>query len=259
MKTKSWMWIVLALICIAPALAMPELQISGYAGGLNIVYPKIDAVPTNTNITLYFHVYNSAGRRMEGNEVNCTMFVYNTSNGVRMAKGGLIPITEEYTINLGTTRITGAIPYTVDCQCVNVSEQEPAVCDENGWVSFVLYSTDDGLMKSEEPNAFLWALILLPILLGVFFLIGAATLGDDHPVFKLFLFVLSFPMFFVSLNFALVSLIRFYDFTAMERLIGTTTWWIGIIFGVILVYFIVYAFVKIIETINLKKQEKREY
>jgi len=102
-------------------------------------------------------------------------------------------------------------------------------------------------------------IILAPLILGLMFLIGSSYLGDEHGIFKIFLFLLSFIPFIVSMNFAVIALVKFFEFTALEEAIGSTIYWFGIIFGVFVIYFIIYAFIKMVKSAATQKQEKMEY
>lgn len=103
-------------------------------------------------------------------------------------------------------------------------------------------------------------IIFLPIILSIIFLIGAATLnGEKHPALKIFLFILSIVPFFVSMHLAMVSMVKFYDFQALEEIIGTTTYWVGIIFGLIITYFIIYLIHIGFKQAAQRKTERLEY
>ena len=111
----------------------------------------------------------------------------------------------------------------------------------------------------EQGNMVLAIIILLPILLGLFFLIGAGTMGEDHNVLRMFLFMLSVILFFVSLHMGLLTVIKYYDFPELQDLMGTTTYWVGIVFGVIVTYFIIYLVYKMFTAAANDKAERLEY
>ena len=111
----------------------------------------------------------------------------------------------------------------------------------------------------EQGNMVLAIIILLPILLGIFFLIGAGTMGEDHNVLRMFLFMLSVILFFVSLHMGLLTVIKYYDFPELQDLMGTTTYWVGIVFGVIVTYFIIYLVYKMFTAAAADKAQRLEY
>jgi hypothetical protein len=246
--------LVLALFVVPAMAAKPVTQINTGIG-LQIMYPGYDSYKVNTNISLHFHVYNSTGTRLENASVLCMFHIYNKTNDRHLFKKFLVPDDTEHSVDINNTvtQNLGLYTYAVDC-VGNTTVQK-----ENGFTTGSFEITNDGNIKSSEPSSFLFAIILLPMLLGLFFLYGSSQLGEDHSVFKLFLWILSFPMFFISLNYALVTIIRFYNFTEIEELIGSTTWIIGLILGLMIVYFIVYSLIKFFAMLEQKKQEKRDY
>lgn len=104
------------------------------------------------------------------------------------------------------------------------------------------------------------AIILLPMLLSILFIIGAATLDNEtHKALKIFLFLLSIIPFFASMHLGLVSTVKFYDFPELQDTIGSTVYWVGIMFGVIVTYFLIYIFYTAIHAAALRKKERLKY
>ena len=88
------------------------------------------------------------------------------------------------------------------------------------------------------------SIIIIPLVLGILLVISASTLGEDHTILKWLLFLSSFIMFFLSLRFGMLAVVHFYDWPAFEASIGQTTWTIGILFGLIIVYLFIYMVYK---------------
>lgn len=120
-------------------------------------------------------------------------------------------------------------------------------------------STREVASRPKRDYMMIAAIILLPMLLGFFLILASNGLGDDHVALRLFLFLLSPIMFMVSLHFGLVSLIKFYNFPELQDIIGNTVYWFGLVFGVIVTYFIIYLFIKLVHTAAEKKKERLEY
>lgn len=110
-----------------------------------------------------------------------------------------------------------------------------------------------------EKGMILAIIILLPILLGIFFIIGAVSLDQEHKALKLFLFLLTVPMFFLSMHFGLLALLKFYNFPELEEMMGTATYWVAWIFVAILSYFMLYLLYKGFHMAAQKKEEKLKY
>lgn len=64
---------------------------------------------------------------------------------------------------------------------------------------------------------------------------------------------------FVSLNFGMIALIRFYHADSLIDMIGSTVWWLGITFFVILTYFIIYYFTVAVHVAAGKKKARLNY
>ncbi len=113
-------------------------------------------------------------------------------------------------------------------------------------------SEDDGKM-------IIAAIIILPMLLAFLLLIGAATMSEEHNVLRIILFLFSFPLFWASMNFGLKSVVEFYDFPILQGAIGTTVYWIAILFMVLILYLVAYLIIKASHAIMQKKNERIEY
>jgi hypothetical protein len=113
--------------------------------------------------------------------------------------------------------------------------------------------------QGDENNMIIGAIILIPMLLSFIFLFGSWALGDEHDMLKIFLFLLSMIPFYTSLHFGLVSIIKFYNFEELQNAIGSTVWWSGLVFGLIVTYFMIYLLYKGIHTSAQNKEEKLKY
>jgi amino acid permease len=106
----------------------------------------------------------------------------------------------------------------------------------------------------------LGVLILIPLFLSLILLIGAATLnGEEHPALKIFFFLLSFVPFFVAINWGIIVLSKYFIIDELIDSMGETTYWVMIVFVVIIFYFIAYWIYKIIGMMAQKKEERIEY
>lgn len=119
-------------------------------------------------------------------------------------------------------------------------------------------STREVASRPKRDYMVIAAIIIIPMLFGLFLILAANGLGDDHVVLRLFLFLLSPIMFIVSLHFGVAALIEFYNFESLQNIIGDTVYWFGLVFGVIVVYFIIYLFIKMVRNIAEEKKEKLE-
>ena len=102
-------------------------------------------------------------------------------------------------------------------------------------------------------------IILIPMFLALIFLLGSFFLGEDHVALKIFLFLLSIVPFFLSMHFAMIGAVEFYEIDALKDTIGNATWYISLIFVVLIIYFLIYFIYKAVHTIAQRKKEKLNY
>lgn len=117
--------------------------------------------------------------------------------------------------------------------------------------------------SNEGGDVVLAVIIGLPMVLGLFMLVGAATMGEDHSVLRIFLFMLSIPTFFASMWFGMISIVKLYDglpsdagFHVLQEAMSTTTFWVAIVYFILIAYFIFYAVFKTRDFFFNKKKEK---
>jgi len=130
----------------------------------------------------------------------------------------------------------------------------------NGFSSFNFEVTATGHNPSVAEGIINGIMILIPLLLSFIFLIGAwITDVDEHRLLKLFLFLASIVPFFTTMHFGLINIAKFYGSSEVQDLIGGTTYWVGIIFFVILTYFMIYIFYTAVHVAAQKKKARLEY
>lgn len=164
--------------------------------------------------------------------VNASYFIYNLSEKVE--EGTLISIADNlYYLSINLS----AGDYLVK------------LCDN---------STREIYVQAEDTNM-LSIIILIPLVFGFFMLIGAMSLGQDHQVLKIALFLLSPITIWVSFHYAMIALVSYYGLTELQDAIGTTTYWMAWMFFLLLAYFIIYAIWKATNVIAQKKNERLQY
>lgn len=170
-------------------------------------------------------------------ELNCTSYNYSIyhMNGSIIQSGNLTNYLGDY--------------YYVD---LNLSK--------GGWVVEICSNQTAGIQVEDvQDNMIIAAIILAPLILAIILALGAATMSQEHGTLKVFLFLLSVPLFFTSLHYGTISVIEYFDITALQDAIGTTTYWVGVVFGVIITYFIINLLIKMIEYIAKRKEAKLKY
>lgn len=120
-------------------------------------------------------------------------------------------------------------------------------------------STGFKICKMEDVKMILAALIIAPMILGLMFLLGSFFLGEEHTVLKIALFLLAPITFWVSLQFGAVALVDIYDMPELVDSMAGITKITGVVFFVLLAYFLIYGFYKMVHISAQKKQERLEY
>lgn len=113
-----------------------------------------------------------------------------------------------------------------------------------------------------EVESSMWELgvIILPFLFGILLIIGSVGLSQEHTALKIFMFVLSFITIFSSMHFAsIIIAFRYPVLTELQDALGTTVFWAGRLLFILIAYFVIYVFVKMVHYSAQKKKEKLEY
>ena len=179
---------------------------------------------------------------------NCTMLTPTIQNCTTY-NYTIINITGDIIEEADLTQLSGDIYYFNFTQ--GEGDYIVKLCDDTTREVKVTDKTDNYTMIA--------IIILIPLILGAFLLVGSATMSEEHSILKIFMFLLSFILFFTSLHFGMLGIVKFYNFPELQNAIGSTTYWVGIIFGVIVAYFIIYAIYKMITGVARQKQQELEY
>ena len=102
-------------------------------------------------------------------------------------------------------------------------------------------------------------IVAIPLIMGFFLLIGAATLSEKHSALKIALFLMSLVTVFASFHLGMVNVVKFFNFPELQNAIGSQVYWMGLVFGVIVTYFIIYLFIQATHKSAMKKDERLEY
>lgn len=133
-----------------------------------------------------------------------------------------------------------------------------------GQGKYVVYLCDGttrevNVSDRESGNMVLAAIILIPLLMGFIVMFAAFSLGEDHNALRIFLFLLTSVMFITSLNYGMLAIVKYYNFPELQNAIGSTTYWFGWVFAVLILYFMIYFIYKITLAVNENKKSKMEY
>jgi hypothetical protein len=129
-----------------------------------------------------------------------------------------------------TTNV-GVYQYTIWCSNAN----------EAGFLSDYFEIANENPINWEIGGGPLAVIILLPMLLAFLIVLGANLLGEDHSILKIFLYMFSLVLFFVSLLIAMQTTIRYYQFDYLIETFGWGIWVIGIFMFILIIYLLIYV------------------
>jgi hypothetical protein len=260
-KTLFIFFLILILVAGFVAAAGGDAQMTTGVNALDIQYNEFDSVQLDEYHTFFFHIFRGYDgyALTKTDTVNCSFHLYNDQHGEHliMLTSNAFVHTYDIVFNVSDKYFTelGEYAYVVQCVCDECGMQGS---DMGGYLAYSFDVTTTGSDDSESmmPVA---AIILLPMLLGIIFIISIISLGDDHAILKIFLFLLTPILFWVSLHIGLVSVIKFHSFPALQELLSSTAYWSGITFFILLVYFLLYLFIKAVRVAAQEKKERSEY
>lgn len=246
-------FLLLASILSYDAEAAPPAQVFNdvTGGGLELKISNLPAVKVGEPYNLKIHIYNGSDGYPVYSAASCYLHLYNQSlNHVAESIATAPEHTFDYELAVSATNFSkeGYYPYVVQC---NTSSQ-------GGFLAGYIEATFNGNPKSENPTL-LFAFILLPLIFGGLLLYGAMQMGDEHTAIKLTTWLLIPVFFFTSFHFTMLSVAAYYPISAFSDIIGSTTYWIGIVSGVLLTYFIIYFIYIMIKSAAEAKANKLEY
>lgn len=232
-------------------LAMILLVSTVQAGTLEIKGLNDSTFRQSQAATLWIYVYNSSKIRLTNSSADCNIEVYNITHARMIASTMNFDSTSNaftYSLTANNLGFLGDHSFQVYCNSST----------ETGFLIGIIEVTKDGLAW-QTPSSFIAVMMILPLILSIIALIGAATLGEEHNAFRIFLFLFSMIPFFASMHMGLISTVKFYDFPVLENFIGSTAYWVSLIFYVIISYFIIYLFYVLVKASRVKKRERLDY
>lgn len=187
----------------------------------------------NENVTIFDSIVQ------EGNGSTCYISIYNYTQSIQngtMANVNLL--------------------YSYDAGVLDRGSYEAAIsCNQTITNSTYQFYGSCEFIVEEEDDMSLAAIILLPLVFAFVLLWISSNMDEEeHWVFKLFLNFLTIPLFFVSLHIAVLILVQYYGFAALQVVLARTTLYYGWMFAVMLFYVFIYTFWKF----NLYNKIKKE-
>lgn len=249
----NFIFIILLCVLIVPFVSA-KIGVSSDAGtGLTVIAPQINAYPYNMNVEFHVHVYNSTGARINDSLLTCLMHLYNQSDN-HIMRQNMTQDKGDYSATINTTVLSYRGHYAYIIDCIRGSQ--------GGFTSGSFIVNELGVDVSDEPSNLtpLSVIIVLPLILAIIMMIGAATLdGESHAALKIGLFLLSSVPFYISLYWGGLVVINYYNFPLFTEAIADGVFWLGMMFFVIITYFIIYAFYILVKKAAQKENERLNY
>lgn len=225
---------MLVIQTVSATKPVATVQVGTGTDGIFIEYPKVFDHQYNTPLILNFHTYNSSDGYPMNLGVSCDLRLYNSSGDhVFIDSKSQTEDVYDFEFDITTDNFTNIedMSYIVNC---NDSVK-------GGFVSVPLNVNATG--QNQDSMYFLIIIFLIPILIGVFSLIGSHILGEEHDAMKLGLFLFSLTCFFASLWLSHIIVATMYPtFTELIDFIAYLTWIYGLILTVIIYYFLMWMF-----------------
>jgi len=253
MKAKEMIWICMFILLAVGVMAVqPQIAVPTAPSALTVVYPKTECIKMVEDSYFNFDVLDANYSKLTNVTATCAYYVANQQGTLIVSGSPTYDDTYQFwNFLLNHTLITEENTYNFYIYCNKTAS-------ENGFVSLTYQLTKQGVCGADDKSP-ITALILVPLLFGILLLIGSFMFGEDHAILKIALFLISYLTIFISLWFGVQSLVKYYGFADLQEVIGTTVWIFGIIFFVILSYFLVYAFIQGVEAAAQKKRKEMEY
>jgi len=246
--------LILFIFSFSFVAATPLKALEGnFDNGLSIEYPNFNTFKQGVDSNLTFSIFNNSNGAFITDSLLCSFKLYNKT-GYQLAKIESTTVSNDFDIDIkldkGNFSNRGEHFYSFKCN---------TTIGTGGFIAVPFEVTLDGVTRN--PNPIVPAIIILLPLLFSFLLIAAVKSLDpeEHNALRLFLFLFSIVPFFASLNLGMIALIKYYNFTAMENLIGSITWWSGMFLFMLFFYFMIYIFIIATHQAAQKKEAKLKY
>jgi hypothetical protein len=152
--------------------------------------------------------------------------------------------------------------YSYDIPSTNVTGEylNSMVCSNGLKSTYTLFSFDINNKGNNEQPSFMNAItILIPLVLGIIFIFATFGLGEDHPMLKVLLLLFSMLTFFMSISIAIITIGYYNTFDSLIDTLGLWIYVYGVIYFLVIIYFVLYAISKLMNMFAKEKDQKLNY
>ena len=147
-----------------------------------------------------------------------------------------------------------ALTYFVSAECV----VNQTFNDTHNKYSFVDCGSSSYIIQNSVDTSSFF-LVLLPLILCFLLLYWVTNMSDEHNILKIFIYLSPIPLFYISAKYAIMLLDKFYIMSDLVNNISEDLYILGLIFFIIVAYFLLYLIVKAINIARQDKESKLEY
>ena len=263
MKTNKikyiFLFLLLSLLLIPSTLAFyvepQEIDINANSkeAYLSISYPKINEYDYGENLSFEFVVF--CERALVCPDGACKFWLKDTE-GNTVQHNTLITFsagTETYDVTVNTSILNSLGEYSYTFQCEGA--------EKAGWVSsgFEIINSTTTTTEETQEGGILILLSLLPFLFTIALFFACSFMGEEHSPLKFFTLLLIPIGFWSSMHFATITLAEYYSFLPMLEVVGTTMYWTGWLFFIIVSYLLLFLIYKMVVSHKEKNKENLEY
>ena len=249
MARYPMVWFFVFFLCVFSVIA-PSTVVNqnSPSSGLVMAYPKIDYYKLGNNITLNFHVFNSSGYYVTKND--CYFHLYdNLGNHIlkkKMYRDSLDSFDYEVDINKTVLRTTQRYGFISFCNGTQGS----------GFDSGSFFVTHSGLDVSSSGFS---VSVILPLVFGLFLLVGGFLIGPEHVLIRPFLWILSLLSVFVSTYLAIDLFNEELLTSGLSNGLSWFVWVAGVVVALLIFYLCLFLFSTIMSVRKQKRERELEY
>ena len=227
---KFFIFLIFIILSSSLVFSVPPFQtITTPSGTLNIIYPKIDVYPLNSDIKLEFHVYNSTGYFLSNASTSCDFHAYNSTGNHLMDENLKYDVDSgDFYINLNDSISMNEGKYSYLLHCNN---------SEAGFISIAFEMRTSDVSSPFELTYLVALLCLVSFVVFVMFFFKHIQL-KEHWFLKIFLQFIILIMGFVALFLGYLAL----KSTGIAHLIQLGDIFIFIIWSVLTVLLLYYIY-----------------
>ncbi len=232
MKTYNRLFLIILVLLIQipicfsePPFAPQEITQSE---ALSIQFPQVEIFKLNENISFNFHVFNTTGKKLIGNEATCEMHIYDNQNA-EIIETYLTAVGSDYQYNFTNTSRIGIYSYITLCNTSTLG----------GFLSAEFKITRTGL-QDEDNKPMIALIIFLPLLIGFLIFKISKELSNEMSSLKFGFMILSLICCVVSVGFAYLSIWHYYYFIDLEKGLSALLYSLGIITALTLFVYLMF-------------------